>query len=317
MKLISMNCPNCGSAIEVDSKSKKSKCEYCGTNILLDDNTITVKHMMEGSITEEQEFINAKTNLEVLKDYDAAYLGYLALSQKYVNNYELWLGLILSYTEEFTSYKSSENLEEYWNKFKALAPKEEVSKYEVSYKQHLQKVEEYKIKESKKEKRPKALVIVLDIIKYALAFFFAFAAFLELEYSIIPFLLLIMLTLLVLDGVIIKKKFITNKSIKYPLMIVLFFAGILTSSDVIPSVYYGTYTREDGSISKVKLSENKDEITINGKRYKADSSAYYKGVIYIEVEEVKYKFKINEEDNNICYLDSNDKCSYTLTKDDK
>lgn len=59
VKLIEVKCPNCNASLNVDENKKNVSCDYCGTNFVLDDNVVRVKHIMAGQITEEQEFINA------------------------------------------------------------------------------------------------------------------------------------------------------------------------------------------------------------------------------------------------------------------
>ena len=40
MKLISTNCPNCGSSIDVDPDNISRFCKHCGSKVLLDIDTI-------------------------------------------------------------------------------------------------------------------------------------------------------------------------------------------------------------------------------------------------------------------------------------
>ena len=42
MRLIDMTCPHCGSALKVDADRQKAFCQYCGTELLIDDE---VKHV--------------------------------------------------------------------------------------------------------------------------------------------------------------------------------------------------------------------------------------------------------------------------------
>ena len=37
MKIINMVCPNCGASLQVDADKKNLTCNYCGSNLLLDD----------------------------------------------------------------------------------------------------------------------------------------------------------------------------------------------------------------------------------------------------------------------------------------
>lgn len=103
MKLFEIKCPNCNASLSVKGNRKNMVCEYCQAKFLLDDEAVVVKHINAGEISEEQEFINAETNLNVLKDYDEAYECYYSLSKRYVDNKELWIGLLRSYTDDFTT----------------------------------------------------------------------------------------------------------------------------------------------------------------------------------------------------------------------
>ena len=146
MKLVETKCPNCGAALQVEKRNNKVKCDYCNSTFLLDDeNTINVKHMQVGQISEEQEYIKAKTNLDKLKNYDEAYKIYLSLSKRYVDDSEVWIGLLRSLTKDF-SYKYAtlefRNLyQKYWNNYIALADKKDISKYEVKYKKYIEEIE--------------------------------------------------------------------------------------------------------------------------------------------------------------------------------
>lgn len=144
MKLVETKCPNCGSSIEVEKRKKKVNCEYCGTSFVVDDDVIEVKHLMAGEISEEQEFINAETNLNKLKNYDEAYEIYLSLSKRYVDNPEIWIGLLRSITKDFTYKYGSTDFKKlyqsYWKSFCALADEKEKEKYEKKYKDYVDKV---------------------------------------------------------------------------------------------------------------------------------------------------------------------------------
>ena len=144
MKLVETKCPNCKASIKVDEKSRNVTCTYCGAEFLLDDNTIKVKHIMNGEITEEQEFINAETNLNKLKDYDSSYKGYLSLSKRYVDNPEVWIGLLRSLTRDFTYKYGTKTFQDeykkYWRNYIALADDTDRNKYEKKYKDYVDKV---------------------------------------------------------------------------------------------------------------------------------------------------------------------------------
>lgn len=137
MKLIEVKCTNCGASLQIESNKKQITCQYCGNNFLLDDNSSTVHHLMSGEISEEQEYINARTALNKLQDYDVSYNYYLSLSKRYIDNYEVWIGLLRSMTHDFTYKIDSKYFEDeymkYWKNFVSLAPDEEVAKYSRKY----------------------------------------------------------------------------------------------------------------------------------------------------------------------------------------
>lgn len=144
MKLIETKCPGCGSSLKLEKKEKQVECEYCGASFLLDDNVLEVKHLKAGEISDEQEFVNALTHLEKLQNYDEAYNIYLSLSNRYVDNPEVWIGLLRSLTKDFTyKYATSEFkelYEKYWKNYIALAKKKEIKSYEEKYNNYLTNV---------------------------------------------------------------------------------------------------------------------------------------------------------------------------------
>lgn len=145
MKLVETKCPNCNSNLEVEGNRKKAECQYCGTTFLLDDNTVNVKHIHAGGISEEQEYINAETYLNKFKNYDEAYKLYLSLSKRFVDNPEIWIGLLRSITHDF-KYKVNSNLfmkncTTYWNNYCSLVDKKDVDKYLDKYRNYLDNVQ--------------------------------------------------------------------------------------------------------------------------------------------------------------------------------
>lgn len=155
MKLIETKCPNCNSNLEVENNKKKVECKYCGTTFLLDDNTMSVKHLSAGQISEEQEFINAETNLNKFKNYDEAYRLYLSLSKRFVDNSDIWIGLLRCYTHDFTKKPMPVFLrkycEIYWNNYCSLVDSSESGKYKYQYESYMAQLDEpVKKKEQKK-----------------------------------------------------------------------------------------------------------------------------------------------------------------------
>ena len=144
MKLVETKCPNCGSSLQVEKRKKNVECEYCGAKFVVDDNVIEVKHLNAGEINEEQEFINAETNLNKFKKYDESYDIYLSLSKRYVDNPEVWIGLLRSLTRDFTykyaTVEFKKLYQEYWSNYIALADKKDIDEYADKYKEYVDKV---------------------------------------------------------------------------------------------------------------------------------------------------------------------------------
>lgn len=144
MKVVTINCPNCNASIKNHTGGKKFYCEYCGSAVSLEEEATKVKHIMEGQITEEQEFINAETFLNKVKDYDTSYDLYKSLSKKYANDHELWIGLLRSLTHDFTYKETGDRFQKeyqkYWRAFIALAPEKDIKKYQDKYKNYVDNV---------------------------------------------------------------------------------------------------------------------------------------------------------------------------------
>ena len=44
MRLIDMTCPHCSAKLKVDADMKMASCDFCGTNILIDDEATHVRY---------------------------------------------------------------------------------------------------------------------------------------------------------------------------------------------------------------------------------------------------------------------------------
>lgn len=49
MKLISLTCDKCNATLQVNSELKRCICQYCGNEMLIDDETIQVHHQMDNA----------------------------------------------------------------------------------------------------------------------------------------------------------------------------------------------------------------------------------------------------------------------------
>ena len=44
MKIVNMVCPNCGASLQVDADKKNLTCNYCGINLIMDDEVSRVQY---------------------------------------------------------------------------------------------------------------------------------------------------------------------------------------------------------------------------------------------------------------------------------
>lgn len=54
MRLVKLNCPNCGASLKVEDNKKEFYCKYCRTTSLLDDEVIRVEHTIVDEHAEEK-----------------------------------------------------------------------------------------------------------------------------------------------------------------------------------------------------------------------------------------------------------------------
>ena len=184
MKLIKMTCPNCKSNLEVDSDKYEFICDYCRTPILLDDEIVKVEHTVIGKenvIDKEREenLKIARTYLYDFKDYDKAYKIYKELSEKYPYEPEIWIGLVISITDNFTrhtTYFSNEimndNVTDYFDKYIKIEKDENkkqeyIKKYE-EYENYKKIRKEIKKEEMKEEVKENIIVGIVAFFLYIL-----------------------------------------------------------------------------------------------------------------------------------------------------
>ena len=100
MKLIKIACPNCNAQLKMEDGQKSFKCEYCGTNILLDDEVIKVDHVIHDN--EKDEEIKKADALIKFEEYEKAAEAYSKLMNKYSYDPEMYYKFILCETKDFT-----------------------------------------------------------------------------------------------------------------------------------------------------------------------------------------------------------------------
>lgn len=137
MKIKEVKCPNCSANVKVKNNNK-GICEYCHSEIILDDETIKVEHRGTIEINDDTSLEIAKVTLNKFKDYDKSLFLYRQLLYKYAHKDEVYIGLIRSITKDFQSninYYQLNEINEYWQKYISLANNENITKYEDSIKE--------------------------------------------------------------------------------------------------------------------------------------------------------------------------------------
>lgn len=130
MKIINVNCNKCGNTLKVNKNNKFVTCEYCNNNFYIDDEIKKVEIKIKGN---NNDLENANTYLYNFKEYDKSLKLYLKLSNSNPNNKEIWIGILKSFTHDFTKtdYSISDKnfLGKTWNRFSSLASQEEINEY--------------------------------------------------------------------------------------------------------------------------------------------------------------------------------------------
>lgn len=81
MKMIRLECQNCGGMMDADTDAKTAVCPYCGMKTLLDDETINIRYIDEAKV------IEANMNRA---HHDARYERYDAEDREYEEKYGKW-----------------------------------------------------------------------------------------------------------------------------------------------------------------------------------------------------------------------------------
>ena len=102
MKLIKITCPNCGANLNFNINNKNYKCEYCKTDILVDDEIVKIEHTVTNSEKKEKIKVG-EAYLYDLEEYDKALSIYLELSETYPYVPEFWFNIIRSLTKNFNT----------------------------------------------------------------------------------------------------------------------------------------------------------------------------------------------------------------------
>ncbi len=91
MKLTEAKCPNCGASIKVDSNRRETKCEYCRTEIIVDDAIAKYKIEVLGNIEisnlpKLENYLLLADRYYKTKEFDEAYKQYSKIVELEPNN---------------------------------------------------------------------------------------------------------------------------------------------------------------------------------------------------------------------------------------
>ena len=92
MKLINMQCKNCGAELQVDSERKQIFCSYCGIKLLLDDESINITNRF----VDEARIKEAEVRLKELEYQHERELREEVLRQEQKKTYRISLIVFLS-----------------------------------------------------------------------------------------------------------------------------------------------------------------------------------------------------------------------------
>lgn len=131
MKVVVHKCPNCNANLKVKDNLSSGTCEYCGTHYAIDDGVIRIEHTVE--VTDDTSLKIANTTLNKFKDYAESERLYRSLLYKYAHKPDVYIGLILSITKEFTervnSYYTLNEINSFWNRFTSIGEDKDIKKY--------------------------------------------------------------------------------------------------------------------------------------------------------------------------------------------
>ena len=317
MKLINIKCPNCNATLKIGHHRKRVTCDYCEKTFTIDDEIVKVKHLNVGEITEEQEFINAETNLNKLKNYKDAYKGYWSLSKRYVDDAEIWIGLVRSMTHDFTYQSNDPTFKDlcmkYWNYFVALSDKKDVDKYIEKYKEYcgLYNVQNKEVKSvSKKEDKKKN-----NVVQYVFFGLLMLCAIGQISYTFLAFFIIAISAILCLD--VLWKNFKFNQiAVRIAVPLIVFVIGSMFAITSVPEDYYGIWVTSDEGAPFVKVEFTDEDaiiyknlIQVEGDRASSTYISTDKKV-FIESEKYDYELIFNVDKDGFCLAEDSDDCKY-------
>lgn len=135
MKAVVHKCPNCKANLDIKDGETSGVCEYCRAPYTIDDGVIRVEHTIE--FKNDNPLKIANTTLYRFKEYEEAELLFRDLIFKLGHKPEVYIGLILSITHEFTreitTVAAMSEINELWERYTAIGRPKEIAKYKDTY----------------------------------------------------------------------------------------------------------------------------------------------------------------------------------------
>jgi len=149
VKLLSARCPSCGANLKLSSENEKVECEYCHQTILVDEAIAYYKIKVSGKVSVDgistnSELIESANELLEMNEYLKAKRKFMEFSEKFPNNYQGWLGLLICRTRNFTIKDNNiifeNDINNYYEHFLKTAPEEIKNQYKETMEKYLRPV---------------------------------------------------------------------------------------------------------------------------------------------------------------------------------
>lgn len=135
MKAVVHKCPNCKANLEIKENETNGVCEFCRAPYSIDDGVIRVEHTVE--FKNDNPLKIANTTLYKFKEYEESEILFRQLLFKLGHKPEVYIGLILSITHEFTkdltTISAMNEINELWERYTAIGRPKEIDKYRDTY----------------------------------------------------------------------------------------------------------------------------------------------------------------------------------------
>lgn len=143
MKIKAMKCPSCDASLKIKPGQTEGVCEYCKTPFVIDDEVIRIEKKTTVELKLDHDLEIAMTTLDNFKEYGKSEFLFRRLVRRYGHKKEVYIGLVRSMTHDFTRVIADSltmmEVNNFWEKYKSLATKKEVSVYEDSLNEMNQK----------------------------------------------------------------------------------------------------------------------------------------------------------------------------------